>query len=257
MSFATVCTVGMAMLLTCAVVPLARAGTNDYDQGVPAEGVPAVGCQTKSTVFWQSFPMQALIKVFPNWSPSKMGYIEVSNLPEASDDEAKSKVGQQLIATFHKSLQRAPEYDKALGFAVTRAWSPRTGFFLMELQNPCLAESAPRILEGLTVDQKKLGIRAITAGDVEAEGITLCGWARRQRFLIHLFLFVAAVGGIRAISASGISTSDIFGRKAAKATLPFHGASVVGGGSSFQAKRQTSCVARSLPKEWGGDSWEI
>jgi len=257
MSFATVCTVGMAMLLTCAVVPIARAGKNGVDQGVPAEGVPAVGCQKTSTVFSQSFPMQVLIKVFPHLSPPQKGYIEVSNLQEASDDEAKQKMGQQLITTFHKALQSAPEYDKALGFAATRAWSPRAGFFLMELQNPCLAESAPRILAGLTADQKKLGIRVITAGDVEAEGITLCRWARRQRFLMYFLLFVAAIVGIRAIFVSGISISDIFDRKSAKATLPFYGASVVGGGSSFQAKQQTSCVARSLPKEWGSDRWEI
>jgi len=245
------------MLLTCAVVPVARAGKNDFDQGVPAEGVPAMGCQQTSSAFWQSFPMQALIKVFPHLSPSKMGYIKVSSLPEASDDEAKKKVGQQLISKFHKSLRRSSEYDKALGAAVTRAWSPSPGLFLMELQNPCLAESAHRILEGLTEDLKKLDIRAITAGDVEAEGITLCGWARRQRFLMYFLLLVAAVAGIQAIFSSGASTSDIFGRKAAKATLPFHDASVVGGGSSFQAKRQTSCVARSLPKELGGDRWDI
>lgn len=245
------------MLLACAIVPVALAGKNDAEQGVPAQGVQPVGCHKTLTAFQQSFPMQALSKVFPHLSPARMGYIEVSNLPEADSEEAKQKLGQAVISRFHKELKNTQEYDKALGFAVTRGWSPRPGFFLMELQSQCLAEIAPRLLGGLTVEQKQPVVREITAADVEAEGITLCAWARRQRFLMYFLLVGAAVAGIRTIFGSRASTFDIFERKTAKATLPLHGALVVGGGSSFQAKQQTSCVARSLPKAPVGNAWEI
>jgi len=207
---------------------------------------------------WQrvlDFPMQALTRVFPHLSSSTKGYIEVTNLPGADADSEEQTEGQQLIAMVHQGLRTTPNYDKALGLAVTRAWSVRSGTYLMEMQSAWLAASAPQELDGLTMAQQKLGIRTITAGDVEAEGITLDRWARRQSFIMHLLLLGAALSGIRAFIPSSL-TSGIFGRKSAK-TLPFDGSSLVRGASSFQANQQTSCVARSSPKESGGELWEI
>jgi len=252
------------MLLACAVFPVAHAGKNVVGDGsdsfsrpiVPSDELQAAEA-TASSWFWQSYVMQALTTVFPHLSPTKMGYLEVTNLPEAEDDSAKQTVGKQLISMIHKRWRTTPDYDKRLGFAVTRAWSPRSGTFLMEVQSARLAENAPHVLHGLTMGQQKLGMRTITAGDVEAEGITLCGWTRRQRFLLHFLLFGAAISGIGAIFSSSGWTLDIFAAKAPKMALPFHDASVVGGASSFQANRQTSCIARSVPKEWGRGHWEI
>lgn len=265
MSFIVIRAVFLTMLLACAVFPAAHAGKNDIGDGSDSGSRPIVPLDdlqpadaTAASWFWQSYLMQAFTTVFPHLSQTKLGYLEVTNLPEeAEDNSASKKVGQQLFAMVHKVLRTTPDYDKTLGFSVTRAWNPRSGTFLVEVQSARLAESAPHVLHALTMGQHKLGIRTITAGDVEAEGITLCGWTRRQRFLFHFLLFGAAISGIGAIFSSSGWTLDIFATKAPKTALPFHGTSVVQGASSFHANQQSSCVARSVPKEWGGDHWDI
>jgi len=264
MSLIFIRAVFLSMLLACAVFPAAHAGKNDIgyvsDSGsipvVPLDDLQAADA-TAASWFWQSYLMQAFTTVFPHLSPTKKGYLEITNLPEAEDNSAKTSPGQQLFGMVHKVLRTMPDYDKTLGFSVTRAWTPRSGTFLVEVQSARLAKNAPRELHALTMGQQKLGVRTITAGDVEAEGITLCGWTRRQRFLFHFLLFGAAISGIGAIFSSGGGTLDIFATKAPKMALPFHGASVVRGASSFHANAQTSCVARSVPKEWGRDHWDI
>jgi len=267
MSFIFIRAVFLAMLLACAVFPAAYAGKNDIGEGsdngsmpiVPPHDLLGAGA-TAASWFWQSYLMQAFTTVFPHLSTTKAGYLEVTNLPEAEGDSATQKVGQQMIALVQKALGTLPEYDKTLGLPVTRAWSPRSGTFLVEVQSARLADifnSAPHVLHVLTMGEQKLGMRTITAGDVEAEGITLCGWTRRQRFLMHFLLLGAAISGIGAIFSSSGWTLDIFATEAPKIALPFHGASVVGGSSGFHANQQTSCVARSVPKEWGQDHWDI
>jgi len=220
-------TVLMAMLLACAVLPVACADSKN-----------AVGVNHGQGSSRSSSLMQTLSSFF--WATSTMGYIKATNV-EAPDGVTNDQLGMKLTKTFNIHLR---EHVKAQGdptkTAVIRAWSPSSGTMLMELQSAAMAEYAVRVLPRLTV-ARNMDMQIITAADVEAEGIVVCAWQRRQRFIIQLSLLLAAFFGIRQVLASGLPTFD---RKASKMTLPFHGASVVEGSSSFQANQHTSCVAR-------------
>jgi len=238
MFFATSRTVLMAMLLACAILPVARA---DIDNAIDVNH--SDGSSQSSSL------MQAFSKIF--WATSTMGYIKATNVG-VLDGDTKDQAAKKLINSFNIQLR---EYVRAQGdttkHAVTRAWSPSQGTVLLELQSVGMAEYVVRVRPGLTA-WKKMDMQVITASAVEAQDIVICAWQRRQRFIMQLSLLLAAFFGIRRMFSSGFPTLD---RKESKMTLPFHGASVVRGASSFQAKEHTSCVARSLPKDKG--HWEI
>lgn len=231
MSSATFHTLLLATLVVCVVLPVAHADSKNI-----------VGVYQGDESQQSSSLMQAFSSVL--WATSKMGYIKVTNL----EDHA----GKALIASFNTHLR---EYVKAKGdptkTAVTRAWSPGSGIMLMELHSASMAEYAVSTFPGLDVGTN-VGLQTTTAAYVEAEGVVLCAWQRRQRFIIQFFLVLVAFFGVRRMLSSGFLTLD---RKASKMTLPRHNASVVGGTSCVQAKQHTSCVARSLPKDAG--RWEI
>lgn len=263
MSFTSIRTWAVAVLLASSVLPVAIASKNDISDGSESGSKSHMIREKEEDVQfaagWQqvlAFPMLAVTKVFPHLAPSKLGYIELTNLPGAADGSEKDAKGQTAAgAMINRRLQASSNYDKALGRPVTRAWTPHSGMLLLEVQSVHLAASAPQDLSGLSMARQQLGVRTITAADVEAKNIVLCAWARRQRFLMHSLLFGAAVSAIYAMFSSSW-TSDPLQKKGSK-SLPFHHASVVGRASGFQTNQQASCVARSLPKERGCKHWEI
>lgn len=74
---------------------------------------------------------------------------------------------QFLSDMFNPTIATLPNYDKAQGDAVTRAWSPRLGFVVMELQSVSLAESAARVLHGLDIGGKQLRVRTIKPSEAQ------------------------------------------------------------------------------------------
>lgn len=95
----------------------------------------------------------------PLCASPRSGLIEVTNVPNLS---GKGRPPEKYLSDmFNPTLEILPDYHQDQGSPVQRSWSPSPDMVIMEMQNPELAESAARILDGLDLFGRQLVVRTL------------------------------------------------------------------------------------------------
>jgi len=91
----------------------------------------------------------------------------VRNVPAAGDsgfdgsEEQKVAPKDYLLEMLNPTLEILPDFDKARGSAVTRAWTEGPSVVRMEMQSKELCRSAMRVVDGLVFFGRKLETRIV------------------------------------------------------------------------------------------------